>query len=238
MSGIFGLVRLDGAPVGDALATMRAAMPRWGPDGFGEWCDGRAALGQARRLSLPESRFEHLPAVDDEAGFAFTAAGRLDNRDALVAELRLRDRGRGVGDGERDDGRVPPLGHAGAPRRLLGDWSFAAWHPAQRRLFLARDQLGQTALYYHCDATVAAFSSSLRAVLALGVTPVRLDELYLAQYLISWRGIPRGAHPVVRGPPAAAGARARRDAGHGSGPTATGGSRITPRSAGPSAPIT
>ncbi len=186
MSGIFGLVRFDGAPVGDALATMRAAMPRWGPDGFGEWCDGPAALAQARRFSLPESRVERLPAVDDEAGFAFTAAGRLDNRDALVTELRLPDHGRGVGDGEVMMAAYRRWGMQ-APRRLLGDWSFAAWHPAQRRLFLARDQLGQTALYYHCDATVAAFSSSLRAVLALGVTPVALDELYLAQYLISWR---------------------------------------------------
>ncbi len=186
MSGIFGLVRRDGAPVRDALATMRAAMPRWGPDGFGEWSDGGAALGQARRFSLPESGFEHLPIADDEAGFAFTAAGRLDNRDALVAEMGLPDRGRGVGDGGVMMAAYRRWGRD-APRRLLGDWSFAAWHPAQRRLFLARDQFGQTALYYHCDDTIAAFSSSLHAVLALGATPVALDELYLAQYLISWR---------------------------------------------------
>ena len=67
MSGIFGLVRRDGAPVADALATMRAAMPRWGPDGFGEWCERDAALGQARLIATPESRFEDLPAWDGAA---------------------------------------------------------------------------------------------------------------------------------------------------------------------------
>lgn len=186
MSGIFGLIRRDGAPVADGLAAMRASMQRWGPDGFGEWCGCDAALGQARLAATPESRFEDLPAWDDAAGFAFTAAGRLDNRDALVAELGLAHGGRGVGDGGVLMAAYARWGED-APRRLLGDWAFAAWHARTRRLFLARDQLGQTALYYHCDRNVAAFSSSLSALLALGVTPVRLDELWLGQYLISWR---------------------------------------------------
>ncbi len=187
MSGIFGLVRRDGAPVADALATMRAAMPRWGPDGFGEWCERDAALGQARLIATPESRFEDLPAWDGVAGFAFTAAGRLDNRAALVAELGLSPPGPGVGDGGVMMAAYRRWGED-TPGRLLGDWSFAAWHPAQRQLFVARDQMGRTALYYHCDRETVAFCCSQRALLALGLTPIVLDELYLAQYLISWPG--------------------------------------------------
>jgi asparagine synthase (glutamine-hydrolysing) len=185
MSGIFGVIRRDGAPLGDALATMRTAMPRWGPDGFGEWSDGSAGLGQARLVSTPESRFEDLPAWDGAAGFAFTAAGRLDNRTALIAELGLLEAGRGLGDGGVMMAAYRRWGE-NTPGRLLGDWSFAAWHPAQRRLFVARDQMGRTALYYHCNRETVAFCCSQRALLALGMTPIVLDELYLAQYLISW----------------------------------------------------
>lgn len=185
MSGIFGLVRRNGAPVGDALSTMRAAMPRWGPDGFGEWSDDDAGLGQARTFSMPESQAEALPIHDAIAGFAFTAAGRLDNRAALIAELDLPERGRDLPDSGVMMAAYRRWGDD-APPRLLGDWSFAAWHPAQRRLFLARDLLGHAALYYCCDRHTVAFSASLRALLALGLTPIELDELYLAQYLISW----------------------------------------------------
>jgi asparagine synthase (glutamine-hydrolysing) len=185
VSGIFGLVRRDGAPVGDALSTMRAAMPQWGPDGFGEWSDDDAGLGQARTFSMPESHAEALPAHDPIAGFAFTAAGRLDNRDALIAELDLPQRGRDLPDSGVMMAAYRRWGE-GAPRRLLGDWSFAAWHPVQRRLFLARDLLGHAALFYHCDRHTVAFSASLPALLAVGLTPIELDELYLAQYLISW----------------------------------------------------
>jgi asparagine synthase (glutamine-hydrolysing) len=204
MSGIFGMVRRDGAALADELATMREAMPRWGPDGFGQWQEGVAGLGQARLHSLPESRCEDLPAWDESAGFAFTAAGRLDNRQALVDELSL-------------SGRREPLADTGvmmaayrrwrdtAAERLQGDWALAAWHPAQRRLFVARDPFGETALYYCCHPSAVAFASSQRAVVALGLSPIELDELYLAQYLISWpayHGERTAASAARRLPPA------------------------------------
>jgi asparagine synthase (glutamine-hydrolysing) len=207
MSGIFGVFRRDGAPVHGTLASMRSAMPEWGRDGFGEWSDGCAALGQARTSSTPECRFERLPLHDSAAGFVFTAAGRLDNREALISELGLREpasAAQGLGDGEVMMAAYRRWGER-APVHLLGDWSLAAWHPDRRRLFLARDQFGQTALYYHCDANGVAFCSSQRALLALRLTPLELDELYLAQYLISWpryHGERTAASGLRRLPPA------------------------------------
>jgi asparagine synthase (glutamine-hydrolysing) len=88
--------------------------------------------------------------------------------------------------------------------RLYGDWSFAAWHPDERRLFLARDHFGITALYYHVDRDVFAFAASRQALLALRLSPVKMDELYLAQVLTSW--VPDGIRtihsPIRRLPPA------------------------------------
>jgi asparagine synthase (glutamine-hydrolysing) len=166
---------------------MRAAMARWGPDGFGHWQEGVAGLGQARLHTLPESRHEDLPAWDESAGFAFTAAGRLDNRQALIEELGLSGRREPLAD-TRVMMAVYRRWREAAPERLQGDWALAAWHPAQRRLFVARDPFGETALYYCCHDSAVAFASSQRAVVALGLSPIELDELYLAQYLISWPG--------------------------------------------------
>jgi asparagine synthase (glutamine-hydrolysing) len=70
---------------------------------------------------------------------------------------------------------------------------FAAWHPAEHRLFLARDQLGSSSLYYQLNSAVFAFASSQRQLLALGAGKPELDELYLAQYLVSWPAYHRGS---------------------------------------------
>jgi asparagine synthase (glutamine-hydrolysing) len=186
---------------------MCEAMADWGRDGFGRWSEGGAALGQARAWSTPEPGFEALPFHDQTAGFAFTAAGRLDNREALLAELAQRDRPaarRTWSDGDLLLAAYRRWGES-APARLLGDWSFAAWHPAQLKLFLARDHFGHSGLYYHIDRNVFAFAASQRALLALGLAPVELDELYLAQYLISWpayHGERAAVSPIRRLPPA------------------------------------
>jgi asparagine synthase (glutamine-hydrolysing) len=163
-------------------------MAAWGRDGFGEWREGACVLGQARTYVTPECRFEALPSHDHVAGFVFTAAGRLDNREALLHVLGLRDRDSGRR--ELADGDVLMAAYRrwgeDAPARVFGDWSFAAWHPRERKLFLARDHFGETALYYYADARTFAFASSQQALLSLGIVPAALDELYLAQYLVSW----------------------------------------------------
>src|SRR5947209_13909245 len=97
MSGIFGIVRRDGAPIGaPTLSAMAEAMADRGR--VRVWSEGCAALGQARTVSTPESRFEALPSHEQSAGFAITAAGRLDNREELLAQLAPRDRKGADGD--------------------------------------------------------------------------------------------------------------------------------------------
>jgi asparagine synthase (glutamine-hydrolysing) len=89
--------------------------------------------------------------------------------------------------------------------RIYGDWALAAWHPVERRLFLARDHFGNTALYYYIDQQIFAFASSLQALLDLNLAPIEMDELYLAQVLVSWQDYQgeRTVHtPIRRLPPA------------------------------------
>jgi len=186
MSGIFGIFNTDGAPVEPVtLETMRAAMARWGPDGSGVWHDGPCGLGQLLLHNTPEALHERLPRTVDDGRLAITAEARLDNRDELCDRFAIPPPQRP----QTPDSDL--ILHAyetwgeDCPDHLLGDWSFAIWNPAERRLFLARDHHGNTALFYTRDAHRFAFASSRKALLALGV-PRRLNELYLAQVLVSW----------------------------------------------------
>ena len=206
MSGIFGIFNRDGSPVEPSrLAAMRDAMDYWGPDGFGLWVDGCAALGQSRFFSFPEARHENLPLVDSENGLVFTAEGRVDNRTDLGRQLGI------------PTSRFDKLPDSEFIRQaylrwgkdcvgcIYGDWSFAVWHPKERRLFLARDHFGITSLYHYAGEEVFAFASSRKALLSLNLAPVELDELYLGQILVSWFAYhgERTIHkPIRRLPPA------------------------------------
>jgi len=227
MSSIFGIFHRDDRPVvPSALETMRQSMADWGRDGGGLWWEGPAGLGQALFFNTPEARYERLPRLDADGGIVLTAAARVDNREELIRDLRLeiddwnaRDQQSlrsaldksptsncqsSIPDGELVLRAYRRWGED-CVTRIYGDWAFAVWHPAERRLFLARDHLGNTALYYYADPRVFAFASSRQALLALNPAPSKMDELYLAQVLISWPAYhgERTIHtPLRRLPPA------------------------------------
>jgi asparagine synthase (glutamine-hydrolysing) len=186
MSGIFGLIHLDRSPVQPAeLQAMRSAMQHWGPDGGATWSEGCAGLGNLILFDTPEAHYERAP-MKSPQGFVFTAEARLDNRVELCETLHIATSDRSIlSDGELALRAYEHWGESSTDH-LLGDWSFAAWHPSENRLFLARDHTGTTALYYYQDAHRFAFASSRHALIALGI-PRRLNEFYLACVLTSWQ---------------------------------------------------
>jgi asparagine synthase (glutamine-hydrolysing) len=130
------------------------------------------------------------------------ASGVIRNRVALSAEL-------GLNYATTSDEALLTAAYlrwgAGCCKKIYGDWCLAAWDEKRRELFLARDHHGNSALYYHVTDGVAAFSTSLPALLALKLGPIALDPLYLAQVLVSWLAY-QGEHtaisPIKRVPPA------------------------------------
>ncbi len=55
MSGIFGVIQFDGAPVAPHLSAMQSAMAHWGPDGVRTATQGSAAFGHCHLVSTPEA---------------------------------------------------------------------------------------------------------------------------------------------------------------------------------------
>jgi len=189
MSGIFGLFHRQGAPVEPvALKAMEEAMAGWGPDGHGLWNDGPAGLGQMLLYNAPEALHERQPRWLQEQKIGFTAEARIDNRDELCDVFGISGVDRPlIPDGDLILKSYFKWGED-CPDRILGDWSFAVWRPEARRLFLARDHHGNTSLYYFCDGSTFAFASSKKALLALPQVPRTLNELKIAQILVSWPG--------------------------------------------------
>jgi len=64
-----------------------------------------------------------------------------------------------------------------------GDWHFALWDSAARRLFLARDQHGTSSFYYHRRNGLFAFASTPKSLLALPGLPHQPNLVRIAQIL-------------------------------------------------------
>ena len=186
MSGIAGIVRLDAnfcAP--EMLTNMVGAMAYWGTEGHQQHQDQTAGLAYFHTPTTPEAANERQPSLLAN-GEWLVAAARIDNRAELLATLNLpNELGKAMPDGTL-------LGHAylqwgvAAVEHLIGDWAFAVWNPSTRRLFLARDHYGNTSLYYHANSRYIAFASSSKALLALDPSLHTIDELYVAQVILSW----------------------------------------------------
>ncbi|MEI7844373.1 MAG: asparagine synthase-related protein [Chloroflexota bacterium] len=186
MSAIFGIFYRDGRPIDTStLAAMQTASTHWGRDGDGLWQEGCAGLGQARTFSTPEAVYEKLPLWDAGRGLAFTVAARLDNREELIHQFSVSSDQSQVPDSDLIYRAYLKWGED-CVQHIYGDWAFAVWNPKERSLYLARDHFGNTALYYYLDAQMCAFASERKALLALKLAPLEMDELYLAQILISW----------------------------------------------------
>lgn len=186
MSGIFGLIHHSDETVApESLQRMQAALAHWGPDGGGLWQDARCGLGQRLLFNTPEAVHERLPRWVEDARLAITVEARIDNRDELCDYFAIPHSDRPTTPDSELILRAYLRWGEECPDHLLGDWSFAVWHPDQCKLFLARDHHGNTSLVYWQQSDLFAFASAPQALYAIGA-PRRLNELYLAQVLIAW----------------------------------------------------
>ena len=94
MSGICGIVNLDGTPIDrHLLQQMTAFMAFRGPDAQDSWADGAAGLGHAMLRTTFESEREQQPfSLDGKVWI--TADARIDGRDELKKEIGAGDRDR------------------------------------------------------------------------------------------------------------------------------------------------
>lgn len=187
MCGIAGIVAENRQLVAPALAAMNAALRHRGPDDSGDAVielDGVALGLSHRRLSIIDlSPAGHQPMVHPRTGAQIIFNGEIYNFQTLRDELLA------AGESFRGHSDTEVLLHALVRfgpeiiERLEGMYAFAYHDPAQRQLLLARDPLGIKPLYTAHAPGLFLFASEVRALVATGLVPRRLDRAALAGFL-------------------------------------------------------
>jgi asparagine synthase (glutamine-hydrolysing) len=187
MSGIAGIYFLDGRSVDNVdLERMVARLAHRGPDGKGVWSEGCVGMGLGMLWTTPESLHEKLPLMNQRGDLVITADARIDNRAELIAKLNLTDSPPGdITDSELILASYERWGER-CTDKLLGDFSFAIWDGREHALFCARDHFGvKPFYYYYLSERIFAFASEIKALLCLKEVPRQLNEVRVADYLVS-----------------------------------------------------
>jgi asparagine synthase (glutamine-hydrolysing) len=172
MTALAGFWSFGAADAAESCQRMLRSQAIYGPQGSAAWNGGEIAIGRALHRTLPEDAYDRAPQTGG-SGLALVADVRLDNRAPLMAELGLSH------SCPLPDAAI--LLHAlerwgeDAVERLLGDFAFALWDPAKRRLTLARDFLGQRPLHYHRGRDFFAFASMAKGLHTLPDVPYAPD---------------------------------------------------------------
>jgi asparagine synthase (glutamine-hydrolysing) len=209
MSGIVGLVNLDGAPVDrELLSQMTAFLSFRGPDAQEVWVEDNVGFGHAMLRTTWEGETERQPLTLDGKVW-LTADARIDGRAQLIAELEVK-LGRKIDlvaarRSSLNDHTFLSNGHDSVARtpndaelilfayeawgedcvkHLIGDFAFAIWDSRHRRLFCARDHFGVKQFYYAQVGGAFIFSNTLNCLRLHSAISDNLNDVAIGDYLL------------------------------------------------------
>ncbi|MCL4874138.1 asparagine synthase (glutamine-hydrolyzing) [bacterium] len=189
MCGIAGITGGDLAVCQEALKSMLSMLRHRGPDDFGLYNDGRAALGHTR-LSIIDLAGGRQPMSNEDGSVWITFNGEIFNYIELKDELsRKGHRFSTNSDTEVIVHLYEELGD-GCVTRLNGQFAFAIWDKNRSELFIARDRLGIRPLFYSSHAGRFYFASEIKALFAGGPLPREIDPAALDEIFTLWCSVP------------------------------------------------
>ena len=181
MCGIFGILSSDPrhhAHAEDQLARIRHR----GPDESGSWTNGQVFLG-IRRLSIIDIAGGHQPIFNEDRSCCIVYNGELYNYRDLRPELQklghtfLTESDTEVVLRAYEQWGVECLRH------FNGMFAFAIWDDRRKRLFIARDRIGEKPLYYYEGQGRLVFASEIKAIVADPTLPREVNPRGLANFL-------------------------------------------------------
>ncbi|WP_234281133.1 asparagine synthetase B family protein [Halomonas alkalisoli] len=182
MSGICGIIHLDGKPVERVeLERMAERAAYRGPNGIEFYLDGPVGLAGLSLDVTSDGTGACRLVREERHGLLFLADARLDNR-AECAAVSGRF-GAGVATDAELMLEMLVAGGEKGPERLLGDFAYALWDTGRRQLRLARDAMGLRPLYYRVEERRILFASEIQQILAVSGVPRRLNERAAAWHL-------------------------------------------------------
>ena len=139
------------------------------------WSNGPAGLGH---FSIGAVNTEQQPIIDPASGAVAVFCGKIFDYD--VDRRSLKEEGASFQFAANDGEFLLHWARrrkAQELRRINGIFSLAVWDAARSTLLLTGDRYGFRPLYYYHNAAqgVLAFASDLRAILATGLPPLRVN---------------------------------------------------------------
>lgn len=182
MSDFAGIWHLDGKSVPrEWVITLGEELEGRGIGPPVIWHGGDMAMVHRQHFFTDEDHCETMPRVGD-SGAVLAADVCLGARVELATALGV------TAHPARPDGDLMldalQRWDIHALSRLHGSFSLAFYSPTRRQLLLARDPLGQRSLFVHRGPRMIAFSTRLRALLAIPGISLDLDEQALADQLV------------------------------------------------------
>ncbi len=188
MSAICAVFRFDAAPVPVAqITTLLDALREYGPEAASWAPEDPAtpvALGCRPWRVTAEDAWYRPPLHSADGGLVLVADARIDNRAELGSALGIpAGEARELPDAAFILAAYTAWGEE-APRRLLGDFTFALWDQRRRALFCARDGMGQRVLFYQRHPQLVALATTAHALTALPEARTRLNLQKVAEFLV------------------------------------------------------
>jgi asparagine synthase (glutamine-hydrolysing) len=185
MSGIVGILHLDGAPVDRRVVQRLTDFQAYrGPDAQNIRVNGNVGLGHTLLKTTNESERERQPSsLGDDVWIV--ADARVDAQRELIAQLQSQ--GQEVSAGVPDAELILRAYHVwgeNCVEHLLGDFSFGIWDGPRQRLFCARDQMGVKCFYYAQVGSCVIFSNTLDCIRQHPAVSDRLNDLAIADILL------------------------------------------------------
>ncbi len=187
MCGIVGYWDRHGAKA-SVVEKMAQQIRHRGPDGHGVWLDESATLALAhRRLAIIDlTDAGHQPMLSPCKRFVLTFNGEIYNHLDLRVELE-RVGGhfdwRGHSDTETLLAALRYWGIEKALDKLNGMFAFALWDDTEKKLFLARDRMGEKPLYYGTNNGCFFFGSQLKSFKVNPCWRGEIDRNAVASYM-------------------------------------------------------
>ena len=184
MCGIVGYIDMRHERPAEQPVVMNMAdkVAHRGPDSYGYFVDGSAALG-FRRLSIIDLSGGDQPIKNEDGSVVLICNGEIYNYRELGRELQAK------GHTFRTNTDVEVLVHLYEEEdvrfvnRLNGQFAFAIYDREQQTLFLARDHFGINPLYYTVVDDVFIFASEIKAILEHPLVRCEVDLTGLDQVL-------------------------------------------------------
>jgi asparagine synthase (glutamine-hydrolysing) len=181
MCGISGKISLTGVQRVE-LEAMTDVLGHRGPDGEGFYLNAIVGLGH-RRLSIIDLHTGGQPISNEDRTVWIVFNGEIYNYKSLREKLL------GLGHRFRTQTDSEVIVHLyeeyqeNCVKQLRGMFAFAIWDDKKKRLFAARDHLGQKPFFFVERGRELLFASEIKSLLAVDPSLAELDPAALDQYL-------------------------------------------------------